>query len=98
MGHEVVQVDTALYRPKNHSILVELALVNLSCALSKFQYALFVQGGVIKEPFQETPSVQDLDVQVEARARVLGEPSLLERLSRNLSKKVVALRVASKFV
>ena len=41
-----------------------------------FQYALVVQGGVVTEPFQETPSVQDLGVQVEARARVFGDPSL----------------------
>ena len=33
LGHEVVEVDTALYRPKNNLQLVELALVSLFVCL-----------------------------------------------------------------
>ena len=52
--------------PRTSLNLSSWRLSAFSCASSKFQYALFVQGGVVKEPFQETPSVPDLGVQVEA--------------------------------
>ena len=50
------------------------------------------------EPFQETPSVLDLAFKSKLEPEHWETPLLLERLSRNLSNKVVALRVASEFV
>ena len=94
MGHEVVQVDTALYRPKNHNILVELALVNLFVSLSTFS----CEAVWSRSRSKRHPPCKTLAFKSKLEPEYLETPLLLERLSRNLSKKVVALRVASEFV